>query len=446
LLLPFFGRARVSELTAGWILEILSGRLRAGLSKGTVRILLATLRAMLNRAKFDGVLDRNPADRLSPHLKLVVSSAARQERIHRKAMTREELAKFLQTAALPMYERWVYILFLVLARTGMRLGEALALQWSDLDLTRREIRIARALSGGRVETPKSGHGRPVDMSEQLAAVLWSERVGRSTVPIHGAIFDVAERIFTTRTRKPLDRNNVGRVFARILRRAGLPTHFSPHSLRHTYASLLLQQGESPAYVQRQLGHGSIKLTVDTYGSWLPMGNKAAVDRLDDAEWGAGGSKMVAVGAGTPITVRQPFEKIGSPGRARTCDILINSQALYRLSYRGVTRDSTYDRAGNWGEVYQKPAAPVDGQDGRRVGLGAGVGAPRVQGEGAPGSAARDGHRGADLGTLAAPAPELHLAGNPGGDVREGTETHVDRQPCHARRHVVSSSSPRSPHL
>ena len=46
-------------------------------------------------------------------------------------------------------------------------------------------------------------------------------------------------------------------------------------------SLLLQQGESPAYVQRQLGHASIQLTVDTYGKWLPMGNKAAVNRLDD---------------------------------------------------------------------------------------------------------------------------------------------------------------------
>ena len=45
-------------------------------------------------------------------------------------------------------------------------------------------------------------------------------------------------------------------------------------------SLLLQQGESPAYVQRQLGHASIQLTVDTYGKWLPMGNKAAVNRLD----------------------------------------------------------------------------------------------------------------------------------------------------------------------
>ena len=57
---------------------------------------------------------------------------------------------------------------------------------------------------------------------------------------------------------------------------------------------MLQAGESPVYVQRQLGHASIKMTVDTYGRWLPMGNKAAVDRLDDA---SGGSRTVAVDVG-----------------------------------------------------------------------------------------------------------------------------------------------------
>jgi integrase len=57
----------------------------------------------------------------------------------------------------------------------------------------------------------------------------------------------------------------------------LPEHFTPHSLRRTFASLLLQQGESPVYVQRQLGHASTTLAVDGYGRWLPMGNKAAVE-------------------------------------------------------------------------------------------------------------------------------------------------------------------------
>ena len=86
---------------------------------------------------------------------------------------------------------------------------------------------------------------------------------------------------------------VQRAFKRTVKKAQLPPHFTPHCLRHTYASLLLQLGESAVYVQRQvqrqLGHASIKMTVDTYGKWLPMGNRAAVDRLDDPR----GSKMVA---------------------------------------------------------------------------------------------------------------------------------------------------------
>lgn len=87
-------------------------------------------------------------------------------------------------------------------------------------------------------------------------------------------------VFVNTAGQPLDDSR--KVFARALRAAGLPGRFSPHSLRHTFASLLLQAGESPVYVQRQLGHSSIQLTVDTYGRWLPMGNPSAVDRLDDA--------------------------------------------------------------------------------------------------------------------------------------------------------------------
>ena len=63
---------------------------------------------------------------------------------------------------------------------------------------------------------------------------------------------------------------------------------------HAAAVRRLQLRAPPALlVQRQLGHASIQLTVDTYGRWLPMGNKAAVDRLDDATPGASGSKVVA---------------------------------------------------------------------------------------------------------------------------------------------------------
>ena len=66
---------------------------------------------------------------------------------------------------------------------------------------------------------------------------------------------------------------------RCLEKAGLPAHFALHGLRHTYGSGLISQGVSPAYVQAQMGHESIKQTVDTYGSWFAPRVPGAVDAL-----------------------------------------------------------------------------------------------------------------------------------------------------------------------
>jgi len=176
-----------------------------------------------------------------------------------------------------------YELFLLLGRTGLRLGEALALEWPDIDVESREIRVARAFSAGKIETPKSGHGRTVDMSRQLAATLRHLQIERKAETLKQGWKEMPPWVFCTQVGTPLDEHRVRKIFSRVIKNAGLPPHFTPHCLRHTFASLLLQQGESPAYVQRQLGHASIQLTVDTYGKWLPMGNKAAVNRLDDPD-------------------------------------------------------------------------------------------------------------------------------------------------------------------
>ena len=87
-------------------------------------------------------------------------------------------------------------------------------------------------------------------------------------------------VLLTPTGHPVDGDNLRRrVFYRLLEQAGL-RKIRLHDLRHTYASLLIQQGESLAYVQQQLGHSSVQVTVDVYGHLIPGANRAAVDRLD----------------------------------------------------------------------------------------------------------------------------------------------------------------------
>ena len=88
-------------------------------------------------------------------------------------------------------------------------------------------------------------------------------------------------VFCSETGGLLDPDNLRkRVFYKILKTAGL-RQIRFHDLRHTFASLLLQQGESPVYVKDQMGHSSIQITIDVYGHLIPGGNKQAVDRLGE---------------------------------------------------------------------------------------------------------------------------------------------------------------------
>ncbi len=91
----------------------------------------------------------------------------------------------------------------------------------------------------------------------------------------------SEWVFTNGLGGLIDVNNWRRwVFNKALKKAGL-RKIRIHDLRHTYASLLIQGSESLAYVRDQLGHHSIKVTVDIYGHLAPEGNKQAMDKLDD---------------------------------------------------------------------------------------------------------------------------------------------------------------------
>ena len=163
----------------------------------------------------------------------------------------------------------------------MRLGELLGLQWGDIDFNGRFIEVRRNLVAGRETTPKSGKTRRVDMSTQLTETLRSLLIARKAEALKKGWGKVPDWVFCNEFGGPLDGDNLRhRVFYKILSKAGL-RRVRFHDLRHTFASLLLQQNESPAYVKEQLGHASIQVTVDVYGHLIPGANRQAVDRLDD---------------------------------------------------------------------------------------------------------------------------------------------------------------------
>src|SRR5262249_45469460 len=223
----------------------------------------------------DGLTMPNPAARIGRFLK-----AKGDPRLVIEPLTREEEALFLSTAR--VYCPRHYPMFLCAVRTGLRLGELLGLQWGDLDFANRFVEVRRSLQeGGRVELPKNGKGRRVDMSLHLAAELQRLRAFRAEEALAKGWGAIPDWVFCNEDGKPLWKSNFERrAFHKALEKAKL-RRIRFHDLRHTFASRLIQNGESLAYVRDQMGHHSIKVTVDIYGHLVPGANKAAVDRLDD---------------------------------------------------------------------------------------------------------------------------------------------------------------------
>lgn len=285
---PSFGSRPLAKVTRMMIREFIAQKKRADLSRSTIKNILAPVRAIYNQAIEDGVLQFNPASNVGKFNK------REPEEKQLNPLTRDELATLLTTTKEKMPHH--YPALLCAARTGLREGELIGLKWGDIDFHGRFIEVKRNISRGQITTPKSGKARRVDMSLQLTntldELLAKKKVealkrdmempqGRRRKPEEVLAEVMDSWIFTTPVGTQLDPNNLRKyVFYRCLDLAEL-RRVRFHDLRHTFASLLIQQGESLAYVKDQLGHHSIQITVDTYGHLVPGSNRQAVDRLDD---------------------------------------------------------------------------------------------------------------------------------------------------------------------
>jgi integrase len=150
------------------------------------------------------------------------------------------------------------IAFLTAILTGVRAGELWALQWGDLDWNSMKIYIRRSVWRNQFQTPKSKSAiRKIDLPDTLIPEL---RKWKLACPLseHDLMFPSQDGQITCHD------NAMKRHFNQALRRAKL-RHVSFHSLRHTNASIRIQAGQNIKYMSSQLGHASVKITLDTYG-------------------------------------------------------------------------------------------------------------------------------------------------------------------------------------
>jgi len=269
---PAIGSKSIGNLKRGDIRNLLLKLHKKGLSRASIALVKDVISGPMEYAIDEEIITGNPTRGILKRLNI-----ERDKRISVEPMTNEEVKLFLETCL--KYETGYFPFFLTAFRTGMRLGELIALKWTDVDWNGKFIKVQRSFRRGVVSHTKTGKERRVDMSDQLISTLKALQTKRKREALKIGKGDPVDWIFN-RGDKPISQNSIRNVFKRILKKAGL-RHMRVHDMRHSFASLLLSNGESPVYVKEQLGHSSIQMTVDIYGHLIPSSNRKAVNRLDD---------------------------------------------------------------------------------------------------------------------------------------------------------------------
>jgi len=240
--IPFFGRTPLTAIGPPELRAFAAHVAARGVKRGTVRLALAPVKALLATAHEDGLIRANPA----AGLRNLIPADEGQEAEQVRALSADELRALLD--ALP--ERWRPF-FIFLAETGLRFGEAQEARFGDLDLGAKTLRVERRFYRGRVAPPKGRKTRRVPLSGELAQSFWPPR-------------EPEELLFTSEKGQRLDHSNLlSRVLKPAARAAGLG-EIGFHVFRHTRATLLFRAGWNAAQVQRFLGHTDPGFTLRTY--------------------------------------------------------------------------------------------------------------------------------------------------------------------------------------
>ena len=243
-----------------------------GLSNRSVVQAHTVLHNAMKKALQWGLISRNPTE---------AADVPRPLRNEMQTLSEDEVRLlFAATATDELHALWV-----LLATTGLRLGEALGLKWADIDFENQRLFVRRALQPQKenglvfVEPKTAKSRRTVYFAEGAGAALKEHRKPQNEARLRlGETWQDNDLIFCRADGSPLDPGNVTHHFQVLLKRAGLKK-VRVHDLRHTAASLHLARGENPKVVQEMLGHSTIAVTMDIYSHVTPAIHAAAASKM-----------------------------------------------------------------------------------------------------------------------------------------------------------------------
>lgn len=259
-ILPALGDLRLLELSRGDVQRFVTALAGKSLERQTIKNVWTTLSAVLTAAVEFGYLDRNPA--------CGIKLGAREPRKERFIPSPIDFSHLVSHVSEP-----ARTIVLLLAGTGMRIGEAMALRVEDVDLENLEVHVRQHIWHGHLDSPKSNaSAATLPIGPKLAFVLAQHlaRQERST----GFLFANARGC-------PLDPKNLARRLLYPAQKSlGLP-RFSWHTLRHLHATRLSARNVPVRIAQAQLRHRDPALTLNVYTHVIEESRRRAVEQVEE---------------------------------------------------------------------------------------------------------------------------------------------------------------------
>lgn len=257
-LLDLIGATPLRKLTAVDVRKALA-ELSGRMSTRSLQIARNCLVRAIRHAEADDLVGRNVA--------ALVSSPAGQEGRPSKALTAAQARALLAAAAGVGRERatsWIYAYVVLLLTAGLRPEEARALRWDHVDLDAGTVAVWRSdRAGGDTKTARSR--RTLRLAAMAVEALRDRKAAQAADRLlAGELWQDHGLVFTTTVGTMLDQHNIRREFRKITAAAGLGTDWVPRELRHTFVSIMSENGVPVEEIARLTGHDRTTTTEAVY--------------------------------------------------------------------------------------------------------------------------------------------------------------------------------------